>query len=78
MDEWEGYYEENDDNAEEIYEAIEELRGTIGRGDCIFCGAKNAMVYDGEVCFICNECGLSCHEDTYYAWAAGYDIETTD
>lgn len=70
-------YEELDEN-ETPEEAVENLRGTIGRGDCIYCGAKNAMEYEGNICFICNTCGKSCHEDIYYRWAAGYNIDFED
>jgi hypothetical protein len=70
-------YEELDEN-ETPEEAIEKLRGTIGRGDCIYCGAKNGMEYEGHICFICNTCGQSTHEDIYYRWAAGYPIEFED
>lgn len=61
-----------------LEERIEDLRGNIGRGDCIYCGAKNAMEYEGYICFICSQCGKSVHEDTYYAWAAGIDITFED
>lgn len=55
-------------------EKIEEFKDTIGRGDCLYCGAKLAMEYSGNICFICSTCGKSVHEDVYYSWAAGYDI----
>ena len=67
-------YEELDENENEE-EAINRIKGTIGRGDCIYCGSNNAMEYEGHICFICNVCGKSVHEDTYYRWAAGYSIE---
>lgn len=67
-------YEELDENEDEE-DAINRLRGTIGRGNCIYCDAKNTMEYEGHICFICNECGKSVHEDIYYRWAAGYSIE---
>lgn len=70
-------YEELDEN-ETIDIMIDRLRGTIGRGDCIYCGAKNAMEYEGHICFICSSCGKSVHEDSYYAWAAGELIEFED
>ena len=70
-------YEELDEN-EDPEDVIDRLRNTIGRGDCIYCGAKNAMEYEGQICFICNSCGKSVHEDLYYRWAAGYDIEFED
>lgn len=67
-------YAELDEN-ETPEEAVERLRNTIGRGDCVYCGAKNAMEYDGCICFICSKCDMSVHEDVYYRWAAGYPIE---
>ena len=70
-------YEEFDEN-ESIEDRIEELRGTIGRGDCLYCGAKNAMIYEENICFICNKCGKSVHEDIYYRWAAGEEIDLKD
>ena len=70
-------YEELSEN-DSPEEAIEKLRGVIGRGDCLYCGAKNAMKYEGRICFICSMCDKSVHEDLYYRWAAGYDIETED
>lgn len=59
----------------DIEDEIEQLRGTIGRGDCLYCGSIDAMIYAGNICFICTECGRSIHEDLYYRWLAGYDIE---
>lgn len=70
-------YEELDENETED-EAIEKIRYTIGRGDCLYCGAKNAMEYEGTICFICSRCGKSVHEEIYYRWAAGYTIELED
>lgn len=70
-------YEELDEN-EDPEEVAERLRNTIGRGDCLYCGSKNGMEYDGYICFICSECGKSVHEDIYYRWAAGYTIEFED
>ena len=67
-------YSELDEN-DDPEVAIEKLRGTIGRGDCLYCNAKNGMKYDGFICFICSECNKSIHEDMYYRWAAGYAIE---
>lgn len=61
-----------------IADDIEKLRGTIGRGDCVYCGAKDAMEYEGHICFICSQCGKSVHEDIYYAWASGHDIKIED
>lgn len=65
-------------NYENSEEEIEALRDTIGRGDCLYCSSKDAMEYDGQICFICNVCGRSVHEDIYYRWAAGYPIEFED
>ena len=67
-------YEELDENEDEE-EVIDRIKGTIGRGDCMYCGSNNAMEYEGHICFICNVCGKSVHEDIYYRWAAGYPIE---
>ena len=67
-------YEELDEN-ETPEDAIERLRGTIGRGDCLYCGGHLTMTYEGNICFVCSKCGMSVHEDTYYLWAAGYNIE---
>lgn len=86
-DEYDYIYDNGDDNNvdysdldenEDPEEAIDRLRGTIGRGDCLYCGAKDAMTYEGYVCFICSECGRSTHEDIYYRWAAGYPVEFED
>ncbi len=71
IDEYDDLY---DDSNDKIYEMIEMLRGTIERGDCLYCGGKLSMEYTGNVCFICSKCAKSVHEDVYYAWAAGYDI----
>lgn len=65
-------------NYENSEEEIEALRDTIGRGDCLYCSSKDAMEYDGQICFICNVCGRSVHEGIYYRWAAGYPIEFED
>lgn len=70
-------YEDPDEN-EDPEEVIERFRGTIGRGDCLYCSVKNAMEYEGQICFICSVCGKSVHEDIYYRWAAGYPIEFED
>ena len=69
-------YENNEelDENEDPLDAIERLRGTIGRGNCVYCGAKNAMVYEGNICFVCQQCSRSIHEDGYYMWAAGYGL----
>lgn len=70
-------YEELDEN-EDPEEVIEQLRGTVGRGDCIYCDGKNTMEYEGHICYICSKCGKSVHEDTYYLWLAGYEITFTE
>lgn len=62
----------------DLDDILEELRGNIGRGDCIYCGAKNGMKYEGYICFICSECGRSIHEELYYRWLAGETIEFED
>lgn len=67
-------YLDYDDEDEEI----EKIRYTIGRGDCLYCGAKNAMEYEGTICFICSSCGKSVHEEIYYRWAAGYTVVFED
>ena len=67
-------YEELDAN-ESIDERIAKLKGTIGRGDCVYYGAKNGMEYVGHICFICKECGKSIQEELYYYWEIGYDID---
>lgn len=67
-------YEEFDEN-ESMEDAIERLKGTIASGDCIYCGGRNTMEYEGNICFICSKCGRSIHENLYYIWAAGFDVE---
>lgn len=70
------YIYDNDGDLEDYYENVaNELRGTIGRGDCIYCGGKNTMCYEGHICFICTKCRNSIHEDLYYRWLAGGTIE---
>lgn len=59
----------------DIEEWMEDLRGNIGRGTCLYCGAENGMEYEGHICFICSKCGKSVHEDIYYYWAAGGSVE---
>ena len=80
-DEYDDIYgdEELDLDDEEIDpdDAVELLRGKITSGDCIYCGGTNSMIFD-EVCFICTICNRSIHEDLYYRWAAGYEIEMDD
>ncbi len=68
-----------DDEQEAIIDQeVEALRGTIASGDCIYCGARNTMKYEGDICFICSHCGRSIHEDLYYRWAAGYEVIMDD
>lgn len=83
-DEYEEIYDNGDDNGidysdldenEDPEEAIEEIRGTIESGDCIYCNGRNTMKYDGSICFVCSKCRRSTHEDIYYRWVAGYSIE---
>lgn len=56
-------------------EIIEDMRGTIEKGTCVYCHARFGMKYDGSICFICSKCGKSIHEDSYYLWLAGRDLE---
>ena len=86
-DEYNDIYDNGDDNGidyseldenDDPEEIIDSIRGTVTRGDCILCNAKNAMTYDGFICFICSECGNSVHEDTYYRWIAGYPVSIED
>lgn len=70
-------YEELDEN-EDIEVTINKLRGTVGRGDCLYCGGKNAMIYTGDICFVCDKCDKSVHEDIYYRWIAGEEIVFDD
>lgn len=68
-------YDDLDYEDFEREEVIEKLRGTISRGECMYCRKPNAMVYEGEICFVCRSCNNSCHEDIYYQWISGFDIE---
>lgn len=70
-------YEELDEN-EDPEDAIERLRGTIARGNCIYCGGKLTMTYEGNICFVCSKCKKSVYEDIYYRWIAGYPVEFED
>lgn len=72
-DEYDIIYDE--ETGESPEDAIERLRGTISKGDCLYCNGKHTMKYTGDICFVCSECGQSVHEDIYYLWAAGYPIE---
>ena len=83
-------FDNGDDNGidySELYEGEEEIdydeiigrmKGTVQSGDCMYCGAKNAMKYEGDICFVCDKCGMSTHEDSYYLWLSGIDIEFDD
>lgn len=79
-----GYDEEDSRNYEEfsegedIDEIVENLRGTIPRGDCMLCGGKMTMEYVGGICFQCSKCGQGVHEDIYYRWVAGVDFDDDD
>ena len=33
----------------DIEERMEDLRGNIGRGTCLYCGAENRMEYEGYI-----------------------------
>ena len=68
----------NYDIEDEIEESVVELKGTIGRGDCLYCKGKHTMKYEGNICFICSNCGKSIYEDLYYRWIAGYEVKTED
>ena len=41
------FEELNDDEDEDAY--IESLRGTIGKGDCVYSGCDGEMIYTGMV-----------------------------
>lgn len=59
----------------DVEDAVEKLRGTILKGDCLFCNAVNGMKYEGDICFVCSKCGNSTHEDIYYMWVAGFPVD---
>ena len=70
------YYYENDAELEGYFEQMaNEMRGTVIRGDCIYCRGKNTMYYEGDICFVCTRWRNSIHEDLYYRWLAGGTIE---
>lgn len=77
-DSYEFIYDVEEELEEYYFNAVNELRGTIGMGDCIYCGGKNTMHYEGHICFICDQCGGAIHEDLYYRWLAGDNIITED
>lgn len=70
-------YEEVNEN-EEPEDIIKRLKGTIKSGDCLYCGGKNTMTYEGNICFVCSKCKKSTHENIYYLWAAGHPVEIDD
>lgn len=70
--------DENGDPEDEIQAEIDAVRGTISKGDCIFGHAKNAMIYDGSICFVCKKCGMTIDEDGYYRWATSHQVEIDD
>ena len=51
-----------------MVKTIEEMRGTIERGPCKFCNGEDSMVYHRNIFFLCEKCGESMHEDTYYKY----------
>ena len=74
-------FEEDDSRNYEEFgteDTSDKLRGRIKKGTCLYCGAKNGMIYDGGSCFICNKCQNSVSEDIYYEWASGQNIEFED
>lgn len=85
-DEYEFIYDNGDDSGIDYSdssecdpeEAVAGLRGNVSSGSCLYCGAHNGMKYEGNICFICSVCGRSIHEDLYYRWMAGYEIEMDD
>lgn len=58
-------YSDPDIGEAEMEDAIEEIRGTIARGDCCLCGAPNAMVYYGDY-FYCDKCKEAVDENLFY------------
>lgn len=57
---------------------IEELRGNVTRGSCLYCHEPNGMIYEGNICFVCTKCNQSVHEDLYYRWLVGGDIQNDE
>lgn len=70
-------YEELDEN-ESVEDAVERIKNSYGRGDCMFCGTVNGMIRENTMCLICESCGRAVHEDIYFRWLAGYDVEFED
>ena len=76
-----GMYDENwieSDDDETMDDKIEKIRGTIDKGDCLWCNSRNGMKYYPEGYFLCDRCNMMCEEDTYYMWYLGYDVSATD
>jgi len=71
-------FDDDYDEEYEIEEKIDEMRGTVYCGPCVYCGAKDAMFYEDDICFVCRKCGKSIHEDSYYRYLLGYDLEFDD
>lgn len=63
---------------EELELAIDAMKGTIEKGDCLYCGEEDSMIYTGNICFICNKCQKSVHEDTFYACRLGLPFVSED
>lgn len=79
---WSGIYDDDlgfdpsevDENPDPE-DVVEELRGTVNRGPCMFCYENDAMVNNDDVCFICEKCGESIDYEGYLYWLAGYQLE---
>ena len=71
-------YDYDDEFEDRIEEEIEELRGNVVRGACLYCHKPNGMIYEGDICFVCTECNQSIHENLYYRWLVGGDIENDE
>lgn len=69
---------EQEESEDEIEEDIKTYWGTIDKGDCIFCHAKDAMKNYDEVCFVCNKCKQSIDYKGYLIWASGHQITFED
>ena len=63
---------------EEIDEAVDQIKGKVNTGDCIYCKAKDTMHYYGQGFFVCSHCGNIIDEDTYYQWMLGYGVNIVD
>ncbi len=76
-----GMYDEDwceSDDDKTMDDEIDEIRGTIDKGDCLWCHKHNGMKYDPQGFFFCDSCNMMCEEDTYYMWYLGYDVTATD